>query len=220
MVVRLGAVRRYRDGMAINSNGHDAATLHLVLASGSPRRRLLLSMAGFEFTVVSPDIDETRADGEPPEDFVRRVAGEKAAAVAATQPPGTRVLGFDTSVVLDGRVYGKPTDEEDAVEMLLSLAGKTHTVYTGYALIVAGDGTVDGGVDAARVRMREVPREEAVAYAATGEPLDKAGAYALQGRGKGFVEEVEGLRSTVIGLPLDHIVDLLLRHGVLPTRGE
>lgn len=220
MVVRLGAVRRYRDCMAINSNGHDAAAWRLVLASGSPRRRLLLSMAGFEFTVISPDIDETRADGEPPEDFVRRVAEEKAAAVAVAQPPGTRVLGFDTSVVLDGRVYGKPADEEDAVEMLLSLAGRTHTVYTGYALIVAGDGTVEGGIDAARVRMRAVPREEAVVYAATGEPLDKAGAYALQGRGKGFVEEVEGLRSTVIGLPLDHIVDLLLRHGVLPTRGE
>jgi septum formation protein len=138
--------------------------------------------------------------------------------VAATQPAGTRVLGFDTSVVLDGRVYGKPGDENEAVEMLLSLAGRTHTVYTGYALLVAGEDTFAGGIDAARVRMREVSRSEAEAYATTGEPLDKAGAYALQGRGKGFVEEVEGLRSTVIGLPLDHIVDLLLRHGVLPTR--
>ena len=102
--------------------------------------------------------------------------------------------------------------------MLLSLSGRTHTVYTGYALMVSGDGTTDGGIDASRVRMREISPEEAAAYAATGEPLDKAGAYALQGRGKGFVADVEGLRSTVIGLPLDHIVDLLLRFGVLPTK--
>lgn len=204
--------------MSTHGNGQHDHPPKLVLASGSPRRRLLLSMAGYEFQVVSPGIDESRHDGESPEDFVRRVAEEKAAAVAATQPKGTRVLGFDTSVVLDGRIYGKPTDEEEAAEMLLSLAGRTHTVYTGYALTIAGENTGDGGIDAARVRMREVSPDEAAAYAATGEPLDKAGAYALQGRGKGFVEDVEGLRSTVIGLPLDHIVDLLLRHGVLPTR--
>lgn len=192
----------------------------LVLASSSPRRRLLLSMAGYEFEVIAPELDESLRHGEPPEDFVRRVAGEKAAAVAATQPEGTRVLGFDTCVVLDGRIYGKPGDEEEAAEMLLSLAGRTHTVYTGYALMVAGEDTGDGGIAAARVRMREVSVNEAKVYAASGEPLDKAGAYALQGRGKGFVAEVEGLRSTVIGLPLDHIVDLLLRYGVLPTRAE
>ena len=208
--------KRYRGSMAAQNNGDSA--VRLVLASGSPRRRLLLSMAGYEFQVVSPGIDESIHEGEPAEDFVRRLAGEKAAEVAATQPAGTRVLGFDTSVVLEGRVYGKPTDENEAAEMLLSLAGRTHTVYTGYALLVAGDDTFAGGIDAARVRMRDVSRSEAKAYAATGEPLDKAGGYALQGRGKGFVEEVEGLRSTVIGLPLDHIVDLLLRHGVLPTR--
>lgn len=177
-------------------------------------------MAGYEFDVVAPDIDETQLDGEPAEDFVRRVAAEKATVVALGEVPGTQVLGFDTSVVLDGRVYGKPVDEEDAADMLLSLAGRTHTVYTGYALVIAGAVGHDGGVDAARVSMRAVSRPEAVAYAATGEPLDKAGAYALQGRGKGFVDNVEGLRSTVIGLPLDHVVDLLLRHGIVPTRGQ
>ena len=204
--------------MTDSTNGTGGSGFTLVLASGSPRRRLLLSMAGFECEVVAPGIDEARLDDEPPEDFVRRVAEEKAAAVEITQPAGTRVLGFDTSVVLDGRVFGKPTGEADAATMLLSLAGRTHTVYTGYALVIAGEDRRDGGIDAARVRMKPITSEEAAAYAATGEPLDKAGAYALQGRGKGFVEEVEGLRSTVIGLPLDHIVDLLLRHGVLPTR--
>lgn len=178
-------------------------------------------MAGYDFGVVSPDILEERLEGEAPEDFVRRMAGEKAEAVAANTSSGSRVIGFDTSVVLGNRVLGKPADEAEAVEMLLALAGTTHTVYTGYALVTAGsegDAGQDGGVDAARVTMRDVSEEEAVAYAATGEPLDKAGAYALQGRGKGFVTNVEGLRSTVIGLPLDHVVELLLRHGILPTR--
>lgn len=175
-------------------------------------------MAGYDFEVVSPDILEERFEGEGPEDFVRRMAREKADAVAAKTSPGNRVIGFDTSVVLGDRVLGKPADEAEAVQMLLALAGTTHTVYTGYALVTAGSDGGEGGVDAARVTMRDVSDEEAVAYAATGEPLDKAGAYALQGRGKGFVTHVEGLRSTVIGLPLDHVVDLLLRHGILPTR--
>ena len=169
----------------------------LVLASGSPRRRLLLSMAGFEFDVVSPDIEELLLPDEPAEEFVVRMAVEKAHAVAESQQPGVFVLGFDTTVVLGTRIYGKPTDEADAADMLLSLAGKT---------------------DAARVMMRPVSADEAAAYAATGEPLDKAGAYALQGKGKGFVESVEGLRSTVIGMPLEHIVDLLIRNGIMPTR--
>ena len=175
-------------------------------------------MAGYEFEVVAPDIDETRHDDEAPEDFVVRVAGEKAQAVAAARAAGTKVLALDTCVALGDRVYGKPVDETAAVEMILSLSGRTHTVFTGYALVVAGEQVHEKGIDAARVRMRELSRDEAEAYAATGEPLDKAGAYALQGRGQGFVAEVEGLRSTVIGLPLDHIVDLLLRHGIVPTR--
>jgi len=189
-----------------------------VLASGSPRRQLLLSMAGFEFSVISPGIDEVRLPDEPPEDFVVRMAKDKATVVAATQDEGTCVLGFDTSVVLGERVYGKPDDKAEAAEMLLSLAGQTHTVYTGYAFVRTGQ-SAESGIDAARVTMRPVSSEEAVAYAATGEPLDKAGAYALQGKGKGFVDNVEGLRSTVIGLPLEHIVDLLIRNGIAPTRG-
>lgn len=189
----------------------------LVLASGSPRRRLLLSMAGFDFAVASPDIEETLLPDEPAEEFVVRLAIEKAHAVAEIQPTGTFVLGFDTSVVLGERIYGKPADEAEAAEMLLSLAGQTHTVYTGYAFMKVGE-SIESGIDAARVTIRPISAEEAVAYAATGEPLDKAGAYALQGKGKGFVESVEGLRSTVIGMPLEHIVDLLVRNGIMPTR--
>ncbi len=189
-----------------------------VLASSSPRRRLLLSLAGFEFEVAEPAVDETRLDDEPPEDYVCRIALAKARSVAATQPYGTLVLGCDTTVVLDEAVLGKPVDESHAVEMLLSLAGNTHVVYTGFALVVAGADEEEIGIEAARVTMRPVSPAEATAYAATGEPLDKAGAYALQGRGAGFVESVDGLRSTVIGLPLERIVDLLIRNGVVPTR--
>ncbi len=174
-------------------------------------------MAGFEFDVVSPDIEELLLPDEPAEEFVVRMAIEKAHAVAESQQHGVFVLGFDTTVVLGTRIYGKPTDEADAADMLLSLAGQTHTVYTGYAFIKVGE-AIESGIDAARVTMRPVSADEAAVYAATGEPLDKAGAYALQGKGKGFVESVEGLRSTVIGMPLEHIVDLLIRNGIMPTR--
>lgn len=190
----------------------------LILASGSPRRRLLLSMAGYEFEVSSPDIDETRLEGESPEEFVVRMAKEKAAVVADKAPPGSCVLGFDTCVAYDGRVYGKPDDEPEAVEMILSLASRTHTVYTGYCLSIAGGQDTEAGIDASLVTMRDISNDEATRYAASGEPMDKAGAYALQGAGRGFVERVEGLRSTVIGMPLEHVVDLLTRRGIMPTR--
>jgi septum formation protein len=193
-------------------------TRPLVLASGSPRRSLLLSLAGYDFDVVAPDLDEVRHPGESPEELVVRLAAEKAAAVAAEQAPGTCVIGFDTSVVLDEAVLGKPADEGEAVAMLLTLAGRTHIVYTGFCLTVAGSNDTELGIEASRVTMREIATEEAEAYAASGEPLDKAGAYALQGDGRGFVTRVDGLRSTVIGLPLEPVVDLLRRRGISPGR--
>jgi septum formation protein len=188
-----------------------------VLASGSPRRRLLLSMAGYDFDVVSPDIEEIRRPKESAEDYVVRMAREKATAVAQRLSAGAIVLGFDTEVVLGERIYGKPADQTEAAEMLLSLAGNTHTVYTGYCLTRAGEDVTESGIDAARVTIRPVAPAEAANYAATGESLDKAGAYALQGRGREFVSAVEGAKSTVIGLPLEQVVDLLTRHGVLPA---
>jgi len=196
----------------------ESDTPRLVLASGSPRRRLLLGIAGYEFDIVPPDIEESQNSGEPAEDFVMRMATDKAAAVVAGQAEGTVVLALDTTVVLDGSVLGKPVDEVEAASMLLSLSGRTHTVLTAYCLAIAGIGLAESGIDAARVTLRPVSPAEAEAYADTGEPLDKAGAYALQGRGGGFVTGVEGLRSTVIGLPLEHVVDVLTRHGIMPTR--
>ncbi|MCP3995431.1 MAG: Maf-like protein, partial [bacterium] len=115
-------------------------------------------------------------------------------------------------------IYGKPADETEAAEMLLSLAGRTHTVYTGYCLSVAASDDTEAGIDASLVTMRDVSTDEANRYAASGEPLDKAGAYALQGAGKAFVEKVNGLRSTVIGMPLEHVVDMLTRRDIMPTR--
>lgn len=196
----------------------ESDTPRLVLASGSPRRRLLLSMAGYAFDISPPNITESQKPGEPAEEFVMRMAAEKAEAVVAGQAEGTVVLALDTTVVLDGTVLGKPGDKADATSMLLSLSGRTHTVLTAYCLAISGTDISESGIDAARVRLRPVSPGEAEAYAATGEPLDKAGAYALQGRGGEFVTGVEGLRSTVIGLPLEQVVDLLTRHGIMPTR--
>lgn len=174
-------------------------------------------MAGYRFESETPDVDESRRAGEPPEEYVTRIAIDKARTVASGCSDGTLVLGCDTTVVIDGNILGKPADEAEAARMLLSLAGRSHTVYTGFALVGAGEDWLERGVDAARVAMRPVTEDEAAAYAATGEPLDKAGAYALQGAGRDFVDHVEGLRSTVIGLPLEPIIDLLFNHGVTPT---
>lgn len=188
---------------------------NLILASSSPRRSLLLSVAGFEFSVQTPEVDERVISGEDPDRMVVRLAREKA--LAAETEDGSVALGADTTVVLDGEVLGKPKNEIDAADMLMSIAGRTHLVLTGWA--VAGEGAIlEDGFDSSLVSMHPVTRDEADAYAESGEPLDKAGAYALQGDGARFVSGVAGSRSNVIGLPLQPIVAALHRSGVEPTR--
>lgn len=146
--------------------------------------------------------------------MVVRLAGEKA--LAAEAGDGLVALGADTTVVLDGLILGKPTDNAAASDMLLSIAGRTHLVLTGWA--IAGEGMVlEDGFDTSLVSMRSVTRGEADAYAKSGEPLDKAGGYALQGEGARFVSGVAGSRSNVIGLPLKPIVAALRRVGIQPT---
>jgi len=190
---------------------------HLILASSSPRRRLLLSVAGFAFDVATPDVDESIMPGEEPDRMVVRLSRDKALATPA--PGGTVVLAADTTVVLDGEILGKPVDEAEAVTMLLSIAGRTHVVLTGWAL--ARDGVVvEDGFDSSLVVVRPVDETEARAYAASGEPLDKAGAYALQGEGARFVGSVAGSRSNVIGLPLKPVVSALRRAGIEPSAGS
>jgi septum formation protein len=192
----------------------------LILASGSPRRKDLLRSAGYSFRVVPPPADEPPQPGESPEACVERLAHAKAAAVVGRGPPRHCVLAADTLVVLDREPLGKPREAEEAVRMLLRLAGRTHRVLTGFALLLTDPGTREQpivGVEESRVSVRPISDEEARRYVETGEPLDKAGAYALQGRAGAFVERLEGSRSNVIGLPLERIAPLLAQLGVRRT---
>jgi len=191
------------------------AMANLILASSSPRRHLLLSAAGYQFDVKSPDVDETVLDAEDPDRMVVRLARAKALAVAAGDD--TVVLGADTTVVLDQAILGKPDDEQGAVDMLLSIAGRTHLVITGWALARSG-AIVEDGFETTLVSMHAVERNRAEEYAASGEPLDKAGAYALQGNGSRFVSGLAGSRSNVVGLPLQPVVSALRRAGVDSSR--
>ncbi len=188
----------------------------LVLASSSPRRRELLAAEGYDFELASPDIEELPLAGEAARDMALRLACEKAGAIASGHRSDRCILAADTIVVLGDRILGKPRDEDEAAEMLFELAGRTHRVMTGYALRVPDTDLCASDVCESRVRMRHVTWEEACAYARTGEPLDKAGAYAVQGEGGRFVEEITGSRTNVIGLPLEDILPLLERFGVRP----
>lgn len=172
----------------------------LLLASSSPRRLDLLRALGLEPGVRPADVDETLLPGEDPHDAAERLARAKAVVVAASAPPGTVVLAADTIVVLDGAALGKPRDDEDARRMLRSLRGRGHDVVTGVAL--ARDGRLVSGREVTEVVFAPMTDEEVDAYVASGEPSDKAGAYALQGLGGLFVERISGTPSNVIGLPL------------------
>jgi septum formation protein len=188
----------------------------LVLASGSPRRRELLNAVGLPFEVIVPDIVEEPLAMEAPGELVMRLAREKAQAVAGRLGPRPRrvVLGSDTVVVVDGEVLGKPRDPEDAVALLGRILGREHRVLTGVAVVESDTGTSRVVHVESRVYMRPADEAEIRAYVATGEPLDKAGAYALQGEGRRFVERVEGSETNVIGLPLEEAVSLLRAAGV------
>jgi septum formation protein len=191
--------------------------VELVLASGSPRRRQLLGRAGFVFDVVPAQIEERFEIGESPPWGTVRLACEKAAAVLARCEPKKVVLAADTTVVCGGRIYGKPSGVPEAVSMLLDLGGRNHIVYTGWALMAVDDPCGRGavtGLSASIVRLREMTRAEATVYALGGEPLDKAGAYAVQGEGRRFVAAVCGPVDNVIGLPVEPVVRALIAAGV------
>ena len=184
----------------------------LVLASASPRRRALLEAAGIPVVVAPADIDESQRPGERPEQLVERLAREKATTLAK-QRPRDFVLAADTIVLLGDRVLGKPRDAGHAEELLGQLVGETHTVWTGVAVASDGGAKLHTFRVASRVTLREADAAEIRDYVASGEPLDKAGAYALQGEGTRFVERVEGSRSNVIGLPIDETFALLRELG-------
>ena len=174
-------------------------TPKLVLASGSPRRRELLSGLGLAFTVRPADLDESILPGETPEQHVRRLAQEKAAARAEG---GEWVLAADTVVVIDGDILGKPRDVAEARGMLRKLAGRRHTVFSGVALVDGSSQRSTHGVARTTVDIVTITDEDIAWYVATGEPMDKAGAYAIQGLGALFVEAIEGNYTNVVGLPI------------------
>ena len=187
--------------------------MQLVLASGSPRRFELIRSLGLDFKVRVPFVDERPLGGEDPRSYVLRLAREKALAVAGA---GEAVLGADTTVVHGGEIIGKPRGPGDARRMLARLQGETHTVMTGVALVRHGGSgpCVDVEFSSSDVRMQPMTRAEIWAYVETGEPLDKAGSYALQGIGAAFVAWVRGSPTNVIGLPLDIAVRMLRDAGV------
>lgn len=188
----------------------------LVLASASPRRARLLEQAGIRFEVKPADLPEEREPGEEPAAYATRLALAKARAVAAHLPPAPPrlVLGADTIVVLDTDVLGKPADAGEAAALLARLVGRSHRVVTAVALLETASARVREALVTSTVHMRAAAREEIEAYAATAEPLDKAGGYALQGEGARFVAAVAGSRSNVIGLPLELVLPLLAEVGV------
>ena len=171
---------------------------HLILASQSPRRRELLETAGFQFIVRSRPVEEIRAPGESPVDYVRRLARTKAE--AAGGGPDEVVLGADTIVVLGERVLEKPVDADDARGMLRALSEREHVVITGICLLHADRVMVDH--ESTRVHFVELTDREIDAYVLSGEPMDKAGAYAIQGLASKFVDRIEGCYFNVMGLPL------------------
>jgi septum formation protein len=179
----------------------------LVLASGSPRRSEILRAVGWPFEAAVPDVDETPGEGEAAEDYVRRLAREKAGRVASARLFGL-VLGADTVVVVDGDILGKPRDAGDAARMLRRLAARTHEVLTGVALVRAETGRTVSGVAGGGGGVVGVAGGGMGRYVETGEPLDKAGAYAVQGRAAPFIESIEGEYWNVVGLPIRLLYEL------------
>jgi len=199
----------------------------LVLASNSPRRKKLMALGGWDFSILAAEVDESVQPGEEPEAYVRRLAEAKArATLSLLDDPassGVLVVAADTAVVhLDGAevgygvILGKPTDAAQAGEMLRRLRGRVHQVYTGLALLRPEDGDLSCEVIVTDVPMRDYEDEEIRAYIATGDPLDKAGAYAIQHTGFNPVRNLHGCYANVMGLPVCHLARMLARHGVDP----
>lgn len=185
--------------------------IQLVLASSSPRRRELLGLLGLKPEVIPAHIPEVRAPAEHPVDYVTRLAAEKAAVVAARRPDAL-IVAADTTVAIGDEIFEKPADAADAVRMLARLRGREHLVHTGIAVVYGGRAV--SGVETTRVWMRDVDDAALEAYVATGEPMDKAGAYGIQGYGAVLVEKIDGDYFTVMGLGLGRLVQLLRDAGL------
>ena len=185
--------------------------LRVVLASQSPRRRELLTLIGVPHTVMPADIDESVLSGELPEPHAERLARTKALTIAERET-GALVIGSDTIVVIDNQILGKPADDEHAATMLRLLSGRTHTVVT--AVAVARDGVVKSGVERVSVQVKALTDEMIADYIGTREPMDKAGAYGIQGFGATIIERIDGDFFAVMGLPIGRMVALCEALGV------
>ena len=181
----------------------------LILASQSPRRSEILRQAGMSFVVRPASVDESLLPAESPMEYVRRVAQLKAAAIEAD--PADVVLGADTVVVIDGQILGKPRDHADALRMLETLSGREHEVLTGICLLRGKDTTIDLAIT--RVWFLPLAHRDLEEYVATGEPMDKAGAYAIQGLASKFVQRIEGSYSNVVGLPIELVREHLRKYS-------
>jgi septum formation protein len=187
--------------------------MKLILASGSPRRAEILQSASFPFTVMSSAVDETPIPGESALEIVKRLALAKAELVAARAVGPAIVIAADTVVVLDNTIFGKPRTTEDARQMLEKLAGRTHTVTTGVALIRLPDVERREFQETTHVQFSALDDEEITRYLASGEPFDKAGAYAIQGRAGRYISRIEGCYYNVVGLPLARLCTALAELG-------
>lgn len=188
----------------------------LILASNSPRRQQLLSLGGWIFNVAVADVDESQHSGEAPGDYVLRLAEAKARKSAERAHPGGVVIAADTSVVDEGEILGKPLDEQDAVRTLKRLRGHTHQVYTGLALLRVSDDYSLTDLTITDVPVRTYSDDEIGAYVQSGDPLDKAGAYAIQHAGFHPVENLTGCFASVMGLPLCRLSNLLAQFDIFP----
>jgi len=197
----------------------------LLLASNSPRRKQLLKLGGWDFDILAAEIDEEALDGERPADYVRRLAESKAQAAALRAPRDAIIVAADTTVVDIRReqgeirelILGKPGDAAEAEQMLSNLRGRVHYVYTAIAVMRASDGSLLQDTCMTNVTMREYSDEEMQAYIETGDPLDKAGAYAIQHAGFHPVAKVNGCYTNVVGLPLCHLARMLRKFDVRPV---
>ncbi len=188
----------------------------IILASQSPRRAELLRRLGLEFEIRPAEIDESYVGNEMPADHAERLAREKAFRIASDEREAL-VIGSDTIVIVDSDVLGKPRDEEEAVTMLMRLSGREHEVYTAIAVVLGS--RCESELETVRVRFRRLDRADCERYVATGEPLDKAGAYGIQGFGSALVEEIHGDYFAVMGLPVVRTLDLMNRFGFRYTFG-
>jgi septum formation protein len=203
----------YVEKDSITLRMHPQNKPELILASSSPRRQELLREIGIPFRVHAANINEDQITGEAPSAYALRLAREKAEAVAV-QYPQSYVLGADTIVVVDGEVLGKPKDRGDAIRMLRLLSGRGHEVTTAVGVVAPGT-LSETRASTTKVYFRELTEDEIQQYVAGGEPMDKAGAYAIQGGASRWTDRIEGEFSNVVGLPLSLVTDMLITNGLM-----